>query len=287
MNANKRRLRSPGKALLLPAVLLLVVMFVVPIFGLVPTSLEGHAADAGVSNPLIPANYASFVLDPYYRRILGHTAFVGVVTTVITLLLGYPVAYFLARTRSRWRSWLRILIIFPLLLNVVARTFGWMIILSNHGVINDFLMWLGLVSQPVRLMYNMVGILIGLVHIFLPFMILVLMSSIQTIPREVEEAARTLGSNWGSTFLRVTLPLSAPGIFSGSILVFVLAISALVTPLLLGGPTYKLMSTLIYDEFLVVVNWPAGSAMAILLTIVVIATIGFYSRIARRFGVRS
>jgi putative spermidine/putrescine transport system permease protein len=135
-------------------------------------------------------------------------------------------------------------------------------------------------------MFNFTGLLIGLTHIFLPFMVLMLVGAIQTIDRSVEDAARVLGANWGSTFLRVTLPLSTPGILSGCILVFVLTISALVTPRLLGGPTYKVMSTLIYDQFLALLNWPAGSAMAVLLTAMVIGLIALSSSLARRFGAR-
>ena len=135
-------------------------------------------------------------------------------------------------------------------------------------------------------MFNFTGLLIGLTHIFLPFMVLLLVSAIQTIDRSVEEAARVLGASWSETFLKVTLPLSTPGILSGSILVFVLTISALVTPRLLGGPTYKVMSTLIYEQFMSLLNWPRGSAMATILTVVAIAIIALSGRFARRFGAR-
>jgi putative spermidine/putrescine transport system permease protein len=199
-------------------------------------------------------------------------------------VIGYPLAYYLARTTSRWRSWLTILVVFPLLLNLVVRTFGWIALLANRGLINETLAALGWIETPVRLMFNFTGLLIGLTHIFLPFMVLMLVSTIQTIDRSVEDAARVLGADWGSTFVRVTLPLSIPGILSGSILVFVLTISALVTPRLLGGPTYKVMSTLIYDQFMALLNWPAGSAMAVLLTGMVVGLIALSSRVARRFG---
>lgn len=204
--------------------------------------------------------------------------------TLLTLVIGYPVAYFLARSRSRWRHWLTILVVFPLLLNLVVRTFGWIALLANRGLVNEWLAGLGLVEQPIKLLFNFTGLLIGLTHIFLPFMVLILIGVIQNIPPDVEDAARVLGANWGVTFVRITLPLSLPGILSGSILVFVLTISALVTPRLLGGPTYKVMSTLIYDEFLQLLNWPAGSAMALLLTAIVLGLIFASGGLARRFG---
>ena len=155
---------------------------------------------------------------------------------------------------------------FPLLLNLVVRTFGWIALLAQNGLVNQAMIALGLVHAPVKLLFNFAGLLIGLTHIFLPFMVLVLVGAIQNIPRDVEDAARVLGASWAGAFVRVTLPLSLPGVLSGSILVFVLTISALVTPRLLGGPTYQVMSTLIYDEFLQRLNWPAGSAQALLLT---------------------
>jgi putative spermidine/putrescine transport system permease protein len=151
-------------------------------------------------------------------------------------------------------------------------------------LINETLSAVGLIEGPLRLMFNFTGLLIGLTHIFLPFMVLLLVSAIQTIDRSVEEAARVLGASWSETFLKVTLPLSTPGILSGSILVFVLTISALVTPRLLGGPTYKVMSTLIYEQFMSLLNWPRGSAMATILTVVAIAIIALSGRFARRFG---
>ena len=177
---------------------------------------------------------------------------------------------------------------FPLLLNLVVRTFGWIALLAQNGLVNQALIrrsasW----TRRSKLLFNFAGLLIGLTHIFLPFMVLVLVGAIQNIPRDVEDAARVLGASWASAFVRVTLPLSAPGVLSGSILVFVLTISALVTPRLLGGPTYQVMSTLIYDEFLQRLNWPAGSAQALLLTVIVLVLVLLSGRLARRTGARA
>jgi putative spermidine/putrescine transport system permease protein len=174
-----------------------------------------------------------------------------------------------------------------LYLNLVVRTFGWIALLAQNGLVNQALQTLGVVQEPLKLLFNFAGLLIALTHIFLPFMVLVLIGPIQNIPRDVEDAARVLGASWGSTFLRVTLPLSMPGILSGSILVFVLTISALVTPRLLGGPTYQVMSTLIFDEFLQRLNWPAGSAAALLLTLMVLALVFLSGVLARRTGARA
>ena len=279
--------RDGGLRLLVPALALLLVAFLVPVGMLVPTSFRPYIPLVGIAPGFTATHYVKLVTDLYYLEIIGRTLALGLTVTLLTLAIGYPVAFFLARSTSRWRSWLTILVVFPLLLNLVVRTFGWIALLAQNGLVNQALQALGLVDSPVKLLFNFAGLLIGMTHIFLPFMVLVLIGAIQNIPRDVEDAARVLGASWGSTFVKVTLPLSAPGILSGSILVFVLAISALVTPRLLGGPTYQVMSTLIYDEFLQRLNWPAGSAQALLLTVMVLVLILASGLAARRAGVRS
>lgn len=278
--------RGRGWGLLAPSVLLLLVAFLVPVGMMVPTSFRSYVPLVGITRGFTAGHYVKLVTDLYYLEIIGRTLALGFTVTLFTLVIGYPVAFFLARSRSRWRSWLTILVVFPLLLNLVVRTFGWIALLAQNGLVNQALRALGLVDAPVKLLFNFAGLLIGMTHIFLPFMVLVLIGAIQNIPRDVEDAARVLGASWGATFVRVTLPLSAPGILSGSILVFVLAISALVTPRLLGGPTYRVMSTLIYDEFLERLNWPAGSAQALLLTVMVLALILLSGILTRRVGAR-
>jgi putative spermidine/putrescine transport system permease protein len=276
-----------GWWLLAPALLLLLLAFVLPVGMMVPMSFRPYVPLVGITDGFTVRYYTRLLTDSYYLEIIGRTLALGFTVTLSTLVIGYPVAFFLARTRSRWRNWLTILVVFPLMLNLVVRTFGWIALLAQNGLVNQALHALGIVESPVKLLFNFAGLLIAMTHIFLPFMVLVLIGAIQNIPRDVEDAARVLGASWGSTFCRVTLPLSAPGILSGSILVFVLSISALVTPRLLGGPTYQVMSTLIYDEFLQRLNWPAGSAQALLLTIMVLALVYLSGRLARRTGARA
>jgi putative spermidine/putrescine transport system permease protein len=279
--------RGSGWWLLAPVLVLLLAVFVLPVGMMVPMSFRPYVPLVGITDGFTVRYYTRLLTDSYYLEIIGRTLALGFTVTLSTLLIGYPVALFLARTRSRWRNWLTILVVFPLMLNLVVRTFGWIALLAQNGLVNQALHALGLVDSPVKLLFNFAGLLIAMTHIFLPFMVLVLIGAIQNIPRDVEDAARVLGASWGSTFCRVTLPLSAPGILSGSILVFVLTISALVTPRLLGGPTYQVMSTLIYDEFLQRLNWPAGSAQALLLTIMVLALVYLSGRLARRTGARA
>jgi len=276
-----------GWQLLAPALLLLLLVFALPVAMMVPTSVRPYVPLVGITSGFTLRYYTKLLTDSYYLEIIARTLALGLTVTCSTLIIGYPVALFLARTRSRWRNWLSILVVFPLLLNLVVRTFGWIALLAQNGLVNQWLLAVGLVHAPVKLLFNFAGLLIALTHIFLPFMVLVLIGAIQNIPRDVEDAARVLGASWASAFFRVTLPLSAPGILSGSILVFVLTISALVTPRLLGGPTYQVMSTLIYDEFLQRLNWPAGSAQSLLLTVMVLVLVYLSARLARRTGARA
>lgn len=277
-------LRRSGLALASPALLLLLLVFVAPLLLLIPTSLHPYVPGRGIGESWTLANYTKVLSDGFYLEIIGRTLMLGLTVVCLTLVFGYPLAWFLARTRSRLRPWLIILVVFPLLLNLVVRSFGWIVLLANRGLINDGLRALGLIEQPLKLMFNFTGLLIGLSHIFLPFMVLVLVTAIQNVPRDLESAAQTLGATPLTVFRRVTLPLSMPGVLSGSILVFVLTISALVTPRLLGGPTYQVMSTLIFDEFLRLLNWPRGAAMAFVLTAIVLTLVWGANRLGGRFS---
>lgn len=273
-----------GFGLLSPSMLMLLAVFVAPLLFLVPTSLHPYVPGKGIGTTWTLSNYTDILGDGFYLEIIGRTLALGLIVVLATALIGYPLAYFMARTRSRLRPWLIIMVVFPLLLNMVVRSFGWIVLLANHGLINDWLRAMEIIERPIKLLFNFSGLLIGLTHIFLPFMTLVLIGTIQNISRDVEDAAATLGATKSEVFLKVTLPLSLPGLLSGAILVFVLTISALVTPRLLGGPTYQVMSTLIFDEFLKVLNWPRGAAMAFILTAIVLVLVWASGHLARRLS---
>jgi putative spermidine/putrescine transport system permease protein len=274
-----------GLLLLAPLTLVLAGFFILPVLMMLPVSFREYAPGSG----LVPGvwtleNYIRIVTDDYYREVIWRTLGLGLFVTLACLLLGYPLAYLIARGPERWRVPLILLVVFPMLLNLVVRSFGWIALLANRGLVNNLLMQLGLIHAPLKLMYNLTGLMIGLTHIYLPFMVLMLVAAIRNVPRDVEAAAATLGSSRLHVFTSVTLPLSSPGILAGSILVFVLTISALVTPRMLGGPTYKVMATLIYDEFMQLLDWPSGSALSFTLTLMAIAVIWLSSSLGRRWA---
>lgn len=279
-----RWIRRSGLLLLVPALAVLGGIFVAPLLLLLPTSFHPYQPGVGIGEAWTLGNYSRILGDGFYLFIIGRTLMLGLIVTFLSLLVGYPLAFFLARTRSRLRPWLIVLVVFPLLLNLVVRSFGWIVLLSRNGLVNEWLTAIGLIETPLKLIFNFTGLLIGLTHIFMPFMILILIGAIQAIPRDVEDAARTLGAPAHRVFLKVTLPLCVPGILSGSILVFMLTITALVTPRLLGGPTYQVMSTLIFDEFLKLLNWPRGAAMSFILTAIVLVLVWLSNRLAKRLG---
>jgi putative spermidine/putrescine transport system permease protein len=268
-----RRSRRRGNAsllLALPTLGLLIAFLLLPYLNMVVMSFRTPSTRDVFAPGFTAANYLEALLDPdfYYLRILWNTMTLGVMVTAICLVLGYPVAYHLARSRSRFKGILYACILSPLLVGVVVRCYGWIIILANNdGLINNSLRSLGLVKTYLPLMYNTFGVSVGLVHIFLPFMILPVLGAIQSIDPALEEAAQSLGASRFRTMLRVVLPLSLPGVQAGTVLVFVLTISSYVIPILLGGFKVMIMPTLVVQQLLDAMLWPFGAALAFLLSI--------------------
>lgn len=271
--------------LISPAMLVYLLFFLIPVLTMLPTSLKGYKPGIGIIDAFTAEHYAKMVFDPWYRGIILRTLALGAAVGIVDTVLAWPIAYFLVRSPSRHRAWLLLVVVFPLFLNLVVRSFGWIALLSNRGLINQALQDLGITDEPVRLIFNFTGIFIGLTHIYLPFAVLVLTAAIRSIPPELEAAAVSLGSSPLKTLATVTLPLSLRGVESSFLLVFVLTISALVTPRLLGGSNYQVMATLIYEDFMILLNWPSGAAMSFVLlavVLVVIAIPALLHRVVRR-----
>ena len=273
---------AAAAGLLSPASALMLVGFVLPMAWLIRLSLD-RSEEGGVLVPdLTAANYTHFARDSFYLAILLRTLILGVVVALITLICAYPIALFLFRTRSHWRGALAVLTISPMLVSSVVRTFGWMAILGDRGLINQVLQALGIISHPLALMNNMLGVVIGLVQIEMPVMILALMAGLSRLDPTLEEAAQTLGAKPWRSFLRVTLPLSAPGIVLGCLITFVQVISSFITPTLLGGGRVYVMATTIYEEALETLNWPLAAAISIILIVVFALCAVAYERFSRR-----
>lgn len=219
---------------------------------------------AGPDGPGL-ALYRQFFARADYIDVLLRTIWVAALTTVISLVIGYPVAYFVARHGGR-KDWLLVLIMLPWLVSVVVRTYGWIVILGNRGLLNGFLAWMGVIDSPLRLMFNTTGVVIGLVHVFCPFMILAILAVFLQLDRSQEEASMSLGAGPIETFWRVVLPLSLPGVISGVMLVYLMATGAIVTPLLLGGLRDRMLGTQIYQEMFQLFDFPKAATLAVILT---------------------
>lgn len=216
--------------------------------------------------------YARFFARRDYVDVLVRTLWVAGLTTLVSLAIGYPVAWAVARHKGR-RDWLLVLIILPWLVSVVVRTYGWIVILGNRGLLNAFLGWLGVVDTPLKLMFNTTGIVIGLVHVFCPFMILAILAVFLHLERSLEEASMSLGAGPWQTFRKVIWPLSLPGVISGTMIVYLMATGAIVTPLLLGGLRDRMLGTQIYQEMFQVFDFPRAATMAVILTATALAVV--------------
>ena len=274
---------SPIAWAIAPAALLFVLFFILP-FGVM--ALLSFLSGNPVSNPNVTftwRHYNRLIGNDLYFDALVATMRIGAVTTIISLLVGYPLAHWMARMHSRvGHAALLIAVIAPLLSGIVVRTFAWMTVLGDRGVINVTLQALGLIEKPLPLMYNEAGVVVGLVHIYVPFMVLTLVGVIGRIDLALEEAARGLGASRMRAFLEVTLPLSLPGILAGSLLVFALAISAYVTPVLLGGNNVLTLPMLIYQQVSASFNLGFAGALGVVLLIVSLMLVFAYNTILGR-----
>lgn len=264
--------RRWGPAILLaPAGLVFLGLFIYPQIRMAAVSLGSPHWTA--------ANYARFLSDPYYLGTLGHSLLLGCLVTAVTVALGLPLAYWLARSESRMAPFLLLLSTFPLWVSAVVRSFGWVVLFARNGVLSDLLQAAGLAGRSFQLLYTMSGVVIALAQILLPFMVLSLYGVIRSIDPELERAAQNLGASPVRAALLTTLPLARHGILGGSLLVFALSISAFATPSLVGGARVQLMSTTIYEQMTELADWPFAAAVSFILLVVVLGISLLYARI--------
>ncbi|MFK4723368.1 putative spermidine/putrescine transport system permease protein [Bradyrhizobium niftali] len=272
--------RPNGLALfILPSALLFALFFFLPIGLMALMSVLTGNPVVAPKVAFTTRHYARMVDDPFYLEVIWTTIRIGLVTTLVALAIGYPLAHWMARIKSRTgHALLLMAVLAPMLTGIVVRTFAWMTLLSDKGVVNQTLMSLGVIGQPLKLMYTETGIVVGLVHIYVPFMVLTLTGVIGRIDERLEQAAENLGASPLRAFLEVTLPLSLPGILAGSLLVFALAISAYVTPILLGGFQIMTLPILIYQQISANFNVGFAAALGIVLLMLSLGLVVAYNR---------
>lgn len=284
--AGGRKGRPTAGWLLLPSLTLVLAGLVLPLALMVRLSLAHFEPAAAELSGYTLENYARFFGDPFYLAILARTLLVALSCTLICLLLGVPAAFVISRISSpALKTALILATIIPLLMGNAVRTAGWMVLLADKGLVNSALLLSGLISEPVRILYTGAAVVIGLIAVLLPFMIISLESVFEGIGEVYEEAALSMGARPWTAFFRVTLPLAMPGIFSGGLLCFVLAVNAYATPVLIGGPSFQMMAPKVYEQAIKVYNWPFAATIALILMAVTLAlTLASSLALQKRYG---
>ncbi|MFD1883046.1 ABC transporter permease [Paracoccus pacificus] len=262
-----------------PLLVLFAVMLLVPLIMTFILSFNSFDFYSGISNTLGFGNYVDVLTDSYFYEIFGRTFGIALATTLICAVIGVPLAWFLNRMTPFWRSVTVLVVLGPLLISVVVRTLGWAIILGNKGVLNSFLIDLGLIERPFRLMYSSGGIVLALVHVMAPYMVLAVWAALQRADTAAEAAAESLGATPFTVFRRVVVPQAMPGILSGSLIVFALSASAFATPAIIGGRRVKVAATAVQDEFMNTLNWPLGAAVAMILLLAIMVIMLCWTRV--------
>lgn len=266
----------------LPAGILVLICVVIPMAYLFRVSLADTGAGFGAVSGFTFGNYLQVLTDSYYVTILLQTLWVSVLVTALTLILGFPLGYSLARSRGRSKVWLLGIVLLPLVLSLVVNVFGWIVILGRDGFVNSALIAVGLIETPLDLLYNTTAVVIVLTQICLPFQILSSLSIVSNIDPVLEEAAANLRAPRHKVFLSVIIPLSLPGMVAGSVLSFMLAVTAIVAPQLIGGTRTKMVGSVLYEQMIIILNWPLGAALSFLFLFIALLTLALSNLALKR-----
>lgn len=275
-----RSLILSASTLIGPATAIVALGVIAPLFILFRYSLNKYDPRLLMIEAVTPANYVKFFTDPFYLGVFFTTLRVALLCTAVCIVLGFPLAYVLARTETRFKNLLIIGVVIPLFVGNAVRAAGWMALFGSRGFLSVTLMNVGLTSAPTEIMFSETAVVIGIIAVNLPYMVLTLQSVLEGIGRNLEEAAFSLGAPPMAMFRRVLWPLALPGIAAGTILTFILAMNAYATPVLLGGPEFRMMAPLVYGQFQLN-NWPFAAAVAFILmstTLLLTVTAGLATR---------
>ncbi|MGR3198478.1 MAG: ABC transporter permease [Paracoccus sp. (in: a-proteobacteria)] len=273
--------------LAVPAVALLFVFMVLPITNMIEMSFRTLGSGEPFGDGYTTAHYVRILGDGYYWQVLGRSLMTAGLVTFLCLLVSYPIAWHMSKAQGMKAVILYACIASPLMTGVLVRNFGWMIATALNGPLNEALLALGIIERPLRLLFTQGLVVLALVHVFVPFMVLPINNALRNISPAVIEASSSLGANRRQVFRDVILPLSFPGIYPGVILVFVLSITAYVTPALLGGQMVSYMPTLIVAELNGTFRWPLGSALAITLSLATLICVAAFTMLTARLMEKS
>ena len=262
----------------MPATLFLLVYFAIPLGMLFFWSVRARGVPG-----LTLVNFRTLLTDPFFLQTLWLSVRLSLEVTVITLILGFPLAYLYTRVGAGWRLTILFVTLLPLLTSAVVRSFAWIVILGKQGLVNTVLTGSGLLETPAKLLFTVDGVRVALAQVQLPFMLLPLINAMEQLDPSLEQAAVSLGASQARAFFKVTVPLSTPGIVAGAILSFALTISAFITPAMVGGGSFIVMPTLIYQSAIVTLDWSTAATTALILLVVALAVVWGGMMLARRF----
>jgi putative spermidine/putrescine transport system permease protein len=271
---NKSRKFNDGTVFILPAVLLLALVFVGPLAWFFIQTL------ASVGTPAEMLSYAwTIITSKAVVTALTTTNWISLMVTLLVLLISYPLAYYLANNQGMRFTLVLFCIVVPYFTSIIVRTYSWMVLLGRNGIINQVLLYLGVINEPLALLYTKTGILIGMVYVLLPYMVLTLYATMKAIDPSLMRAARGLGASGFYAFTRIYFPLSVHGVISGSLIVFILSIGFFITPALMGGPSDVMIAMLIERSVEIMFDWPGAAIMSLLLLFATLVLYGIYYRV--------
>lgn len=268
--------------LLAPLLVFLIIFYVIPFVNMLQESFRFSYIDTQTGDGLTLHQYIKTWTSSRIGRVMERTFRMSLLTVVITLLVSYPIALLMLRLKSRLRTIILLVIFISLASSLIVRNYGWVVVLADKGALNVFLQALGLIDEPLRLMFSETAIVIGLVHFSIPFMVLPIYGALLRQPPSLKEASLSLGGNHLLTFFKITLPLSLPGVFGGTVLTFALSMSAYVTPLMLGSPSSSMISQVAAEQLLTQLNFPFGAAIIVTLTVLTFIVVAIYATLLRK-----
>lgn len=269
--------KSGAAKLLIPVLLWMFIFFLVPLILVIIVSFMTRGQYGDIQYKFTLNNY-NRLINPMYFKILWDSLIISMLTTIACLVMGYPFAYIIAGMPKKYRGIMMLLIILPFWTNSLVRTYAWIILLRTEGIINTYLMYFGIIHEPLKLLYNTGSVLIGMLYIMFPFMVLPIYTSVEKLDRTLLEAASDLYASPIKVFLKVTLPLTKSGIAAGTLLVFVPTLGLFFIPDLMGGSKIILISNLIKNQFLTARDWPFGTAISVVLIVAMLIIIGIYTK---------
>jgi len=285
-NGGSENSRHLGWAWASPGLIFLTLFAAIPVISMLFMSVLTAGRFGGVTTPINFDNF-SRATDPIFVQVILNSLLIASATAILSLLIGFPTALFISRLSRKWQIILIVAIILPYWTNFLVRTYAWLVLLNNEGIINKFLRNIGLIDKPIEMLYTPGAVIVGMTYLYLPLMILPIYAALEKVDKNLTEAAYDLGSNVWKSLRTISIPLAMPGILIGLIFVFVPSLGNFVVPELLGGGKTVMIGNLVRDQFLKARDWPFGATFALVLTLILIILISIQSYVSKRVNVNA